>query len=183
MRYPCKDLGGSRWGRANHISSVDEAGSYLRLTDFVYHSTRGLRVIKSRRRWWKANHISAVDVAEPEAETRRSCLVANRAPSRKSGHPPPGMWPIRVNGPQRLNQRGFLFYPCKGLGGSRWGRVNHISAVDVAEPEAETCLSHPRHPRLIDSGITQLKAQGPSRTCNESKEEEEDGGRRITSRR
>ena len=25
--------------------------------------------------------------------------------------------------------------------------------------------------RLIDSCITQLKAQGPSRTCNESKEE------------
>ena len=34
--------------------------------------------------------------------------------------------------------------------------------------------------RLIDSCITQLKAQGPSRTCNESKEEEKhlwDGGR------
>ena len=28
--------------------------------------------------------------------------------------------------------------------------------------------------RLIDSCITQLKAQGPSRTCDESKEEEED---------
>ena len=27
--------------------------------------------------------------------------------------------------------------------------------------------------RLIDPCITQLKAQGPSRTCNESKEEEE----------
>jgi len=27
--------------------------------------------------------------------------------------------------------------------------------------------------RLIDACITQLKAQGPSRTCNESKEEEE----------
>ena len=27
--------------------------------------------------------------------------------------------------------------------------------------------------RLIDSCITQLKAQGPSKTCNESKEEEE----------
>ena len=27
--------------------------------------------------------------------------------------------------------------------------------------------------RLIDSGITRLKAQGPSRACNESKEEEE----------
>ena len=29
--------------------------------------------------------------------------------------------------------------------------------------------------RLIDSCITQLKAQGPSRTCNESKEAEEEG--------
>jgi len=28
--------------------------------------------------------------------------------------------------------------------------------------------------RLIDSGITQLKAQGPSRTCNESKEEKKE---------
>ena len=28
--------------------------------------------------------------------------------------------------------------------------------------------------RLIDSCITQLKAQGPSRTCNESKEEEKE---------
>ena len=33
--------------------------------------------------------------------------------------------------------------------------------------------------RLIDSCITQLKAQGPSRTCNESKEEEEEGRRRT----
>jgi len=41
-------------------------------------------------------------------------------------------------------------------------------------PEAGSFL------RLIDSCITQLKAQGPSRTCNESKEEEEEeegGGR------
>jgi len=30
--------------------------------------------------------------------------------------------------------------------------------------------------RLIDSCITQLQAQGPSRTCNESKEEEERRG-------
>ena len=30
--------------------------------------------------------------------------------------------------------------------------------------------------RLIDFCITQLKAQGPSRTCNESKEEEEASG-------
>ena len=30
---------------------------------------------------------------------------------------------------------------------------------------------------LIDSCITRLKAQGPSRTCKESKEEEEEGSR------
>ena len=29
--------------------------------------------------------------------------------------------------------------------------------------------------RLVDSCITQLEAQGPSRTCNASKEEEEKG--------
>jgi len=29
--------------------------------------------------------------------------------------------------------------------------------------------------RLVDSCITQLNAQGPSRTCNESKEEEKEG--------
>ena len=34
--------------------------------------------------------------------------------------------------------------------------------------------------RLIDSCITQLKAQGPSRTCDESKEEQEKGGQGIT---
>ena len=32
----------------------------------------------------------------------------------------------------------------------------------------------PPYLRLIDSCISQLKAQGPSRTCNESKEEEEE---------
>ena len=35
-----------------------------------------------------------------------------------------------------------------------------------------TC-NHPSYLSLIDSCITQLKAQGPSRTCNESKEDEE----------
>jgi len=32
------------------VCSGSEAGSYLRLTDFVYHSTLGLRVIKKKRR-------------------------------------------------------------------------------------------------------------------------------------
>jgi len=43
-------------------------------------------------------------------------------------------------------------------------RTNASQKCVVAE--AGSCL------RLIDSCITQLKAQGPSRTCNESKEEE-----------
>ena len=39
--------------------------------------------------------------------------------------------------------------------------------------------------RLIDSCITQLKAQGPSRTCNESKEEGQnaDGQTRVRRRK
>jgi len=32
------------------MCSDSEAGSYLRLTDFVYHSILGLRVIKKKRR-------------------------------------------------------------------------------------------------------------------------------------
>ena len=37
--------------------------------------------------------------------------------------------------------------------------------------------------RLIDSCITQLKAQGPSRTCNESKGEEEEPAGEADDRR
>ena len=52
-----------------------------------------------------------------------------------------------------------------------WGwccsRIGHLR-LDVTGSEAGSYL------RLIYSCITQLKAQGPSRTCNESKEEEED---------
>ena len=42
-----------------------------------------------------------------------------------------------------------------------------------SETVARLGRQHHTHLRLIDSCITQLKAQGPSRTCNESKEEEE----------
>ena len=34
------------------MCSGSEAGSYLMLIDFVYHSTLGLRVIKKKRRDW-----------------------------------------------------------------------------------------------------------------------------------
>ena len=41
-------------------------------------------------------------------------------------------------------------------------------------PAPVSCRGMAAYLRLIDSCITQLKAQGPSRTCNESKEEEEE---------
>ena len=44
---------------------------------------------------------------------------------------------------------------------------NNHSTEMCSGSEAGSCL------RLIDSCITHLKAQGPARTCNESKEEEE----------
>ena len=37
-------------GGSGAVGSGSEAGSYLRLIDFVYHSTLGLRVIKKNRR-------------------------------------------------------------------------------------------------------------------------------------
>ena len=59
---------------------------------------------KAREALFKAEAPSAHYQVRAD-QTRGPCLVANRTPSRKSGRPPPGMWPIRVNVPQRLNQR------------------------------------------------------------------------------
>jgi len=45
----------ARKGQVKAISrSGSEAGSYLRLIDFVYHSTLGLRVKKKKRRRFRA---------------------------------------------------------------------------------------------------------------------------------
>jgi len=40
----------SAYTEALQMCSGSEEGSYLRLIDFVYHSTLGLRVIKKKRR-------------------------------------------------------------------------------------------------------------------------------------
>jgi len=48
------------WG--TEICSGFEAGSYLRLIDFVYHSTLGLRVIKKKRESW-GNHSRRIDAS------------------------------------------------------------------------------------------------------------------------
>ena len=40
------------------MCSGSEAGSYLRLVDFVYHSILGLRVIKKKKMTWAAEMAS-----------------------------------------------------------------------------------------------------------------------------
>ena len=54
------------------------------------------------------------------------------------------------------------------------GPTKRAGAKEIAEVDAPPGS----YLRLVDSCITQLKAQGPSRNCDESnKEEEEDQGR------
>jgi len=50
-------------------------------------------------------------------------------------------------------------------------RFPSTPAIVSSSPSAKEAGSYLRR---INSCITQLKAQGPSRTCNESKEEEEE---------
>ena len=42
----------TQWGSVNYMTEMcsgSETGSYLRLIDFVYHSTLGLRVINTKK--------------------------------------------------------------------------------------------------------------------------------------
>ena len=55
------------------------------------------------------------------------------------------------------------------------GQIQHLPEIRFKDNHfTEMCSGSEAgsYLRLIDSCITQLKAQGPSRTCNESKEEE-----------
>ena len=81
-------------------------------------------------------------------------LVSNQEAAR---HPPP----IRPTPPSQRSRR------------SRVRRCSRQPAGAVREGPSH--LGQGSYLRLIDSCITQLKAQGPSRTCNESSEEEEEG--------
>jgi len=53
------------------------------------------------------------------------------------------------------------------------GVGSEFCTVHSSEPEMWCGTEAGSYLRLIDSCITQLTAQGPARTCNESKEEEE----------
>ena len=48
-RFRAQGVGSRGWGSVTEMCSGSEAGSYLRLIDFVYHSTLGLRVIKKKK--------------------------------------------------------------------------------------------------------------------------------------
>ena len=53
MALICRTFKASIWRRNNYFTEVcsgSETGSYLRLIDFVYHSTLGLRVIKKKKK-------------------------------------------------------------------------------------------------------------------------------------
>ena len=52
--------------------------------------------------------------------------------------------------------------------------VSYPNGIFVTGSFSRDLLEAGSYLRLIDSCITQLKAQGPSRTFNESKEEEEE---------
>jgi len=82
-----------------------------------------------------------------------------------------GMRPRRpcsrpLSGPKPVS--GFQGFRVRG-----WGSI--VEGLEICSgSEAGSYL------RLIDSCITELKAQGPSRTCNESKEEEEETCFRVS---
>ena len=60
-----------------------------------------------------------------------------------------------------------LFDPAVVAAEADWGSVPAPPSQPFFDDRRLAC----QYLRLIDSCITQLKAQGPSRTCNESKEE------------
>jgi len=62
------------------MCSGSEAGSYLRLINFVYHSTLGLRVIKKREE--EASSLGYIVTSTIYGRERRGCLLL---PGKKSG--------------------------------------------------------------------------------------------------
>ena len=70
---------------------------------------------------------------------------------------------------EREGETGTLRNHARGVQMAQQGRPVHQQQW-VCHPPPQTHCCWRTHLRLIDSCITQLKAQGPSRTCNASKE-------------
>ena len=60
------------------------------------------------------------------------------------------------------------------MGGGAYQACKALNLRTTTSQKCVVATEEGSYLRLIDSCITQLKAQGPSRTCNESKEDEEE---------
>jgi len=161
--HACTDRYSSQFDN-NHFTEMcsgSEADSYLRLIDFVYYSTLGLRVIQK-----KTPRLASI-VETPSI--KRSLIVFKRASSHnKSTYGKAQASPERAT-PQSYAQRN-LPYNMYQIGTARHSsqfKKNYFTEM-CSGSETGSYL------RPIDSCITKLKAQGPSRTYNESKEGEEE---------
>jgi len=79
----------------------------------------------------------------------------------------PGAPRAPITGVLTLEEKVKMQNCCRGFTPDATSSYGCVGLTDGFHPTVYSCL------RLIDSCITQLKAQGPSGTCNESKEEEE----------
>ena len=87
----------------------------------------------------------------------------------RPGQPPPCVRKVDVRLPGKRNSNSHGARPGNLIITMiKWVRTRRLSIKNSLSPPPVQGL----HLRLIDSCITQLKAQGPSRTCNESNEED-----------
>ena len=145
----------------------------------------------------RSGQCSPARLTTPHTTNRITNLATSSSQTPRRRPPPPpscglykqfaaekGLWSYHPLKTQATTSPGWTADP---LSPARFGRNLACSSSNVPNLRvASTALRRRwtgarRLPGMagIDPCITQLKAQGPSRTCNESKEEEEDGGHRV----
>jgi len=138
---------------------------------WLYHSTLGSRVIKKKKKWAK------LTVQLQKLQLGRFLFLwgnfsAHRATGESRGILFRGSsFGFRVSA-FRLWVVGFGVWVCS-FNRAQFAGVFRVEEVALLEIREKYVWKPSSYLRLIDSCITQLKARGPSRTCNESKEEEE----------
>ena len=130
------------------MCSGSEAGSYLRLIDFVYHSTLGLRVTKKRRRASCVHDTGKVDV---------------RLPGK------PRKVDVRLPGKGNLNSHGarpvhLIITMIKRIRTSRLSKKKSLSGRLVAVEERRECREHPACTTPLLQGYLAHMKHFPRRT-------------------